>query len=185
MVAFFNLILFQLKTYSETNFFKHTFCEFTQIDDFEFQENTNYKSKSESMYFYTEEGVYRKSNHWGRVANCRWKLISDEKYKNQQTVIGFARWIDFYPINSRKKIFFITVDFDLKTAKIQTKKESSEYHLFTYSEAQKKAKKINYLFKDDKWTRYFDNNIDDLPFNIISEFINSDKTLQEIKLECT
>ena len=99
-----------MKTYNSTNFFKHTFCEFQQVDDFTFLEKTNYKSKSESSYFYTDEGVYRKSNHWGRVANCRWKLISNENYKNQQIVIGFAKWIDFYPINSSEKIFFIDVN---------------------------------------------------------------------------
>jgi len=39
------------------------------------------------------------------------------------------------------------------------------------------------LFKDDKWARYFDIAINDLRFNIISEFINTDKTLQQIKSE--
>ncbi|WP_087565094.1 hypothetical protein [Polaribacter sp. SA4-10] len=172
-----------MKTYNQHNFFKHTFCEFIQVDDFEFPEDTNYKSKSESSYFYTEEGVYRKSNHWGRVANCRWKLISNDSYKNQKNVIGFAKWIDFYPINSSEKIYFIDVDFKNKSAKIQTKKENSINYLFTFSEAQKKIKQINHLFSDDKWTKYFDATIDDLYFEIVSEFINSDKTLQQIKLE--
>ena len=107
MVAFFYSTLFHLKTYNQTNFFKHTFCEFHQVDDFDFPENTTYKSKSESIYFYTNEGVFRKSNHWGRVANCRWKIIANENFKNQQIVIGFAKWIDFHPINSREKSYFI------------------------------------------------------------------------------
>ena len=176
----FNLQL--LKNYNSNNFFKHTFCEFIQVDDFEFPEDTNYKSKSESSYFYAEEGVYRKSNHWGRVANCRWKLISNDNYKNQKNVIGFAKWNDFYPINSSEKIYFIDVDFKKKSAKIQTKKEKSINYLFTFSEAQKRIKQINHLFSDDKWTKYFDATIDDLYFEVVSEFINSDKTLQQIKL---
>ncbi|MCG1035625.1 hypothetical protein [Polaribacter sargassicola] len=170
-----------MKTYNQTNFFKHTFCEFTQIDDFNFPEDTNYKSKSNSMYFYTNEGVYRKSNHWGRVANCRWKLITNNNYKNQQIVIGFAKWTDFYPINSSEKNFFIEVDFKNKTAKIQPKKKETKNYLFPFSEAQKKVKQIAHLFKNDKWATYFNDDIDKVKFKIISEFINSDKTLQEIK----
>lgn len=172
-----------MKIYNQTNFFKHTFCEFQQVDNFDFPENTNYKSKSESTYFYTEEGVYRKSNHWGRVANCRWKLIASNTYKNQNTVIGFAKWTDFYPINSTEKLFFIEVNFDEKSAKLQPKKENSTNYLFTFSEAQKRIKQIQHLFKDDKWSNYFNLEIPELQFKIISKFINSDKSLQEIKRE--
>jgi len=116
-----------LKTYNKTNFFKHTFCEFKQIDDFDFPEDTNYKSKSESMYF-------------------------------------------------------IEVDFEEKTAKIQPKKENTTNYLFSFSEAQKRIKQITHLFTNDKWAKYFDEEIEIIRKNIISEFINSDKTLQDIKL---
>lgn len=170
-----------MKIYNQSNFFKHTFCEFTQVDNFQFPEKTNYKSKSESVYFYTAEGVYRKSNHWGRVANCRWKLISNNKYKNQQIVIGFANWSDFYPLNSNEKIFFIEVDFELKVVKLQPKKENSTHHLFSFSEAQKRVKQIKHLFEEEKWATYFDEEIDVLRAQIISEIISSNKTLQEIK----
>mgnify|MGYP000748919051 FL=1 len=152
-----------------------------QVDDFDFPEKTNYKSKSESLYFYTDEGVYRKSNHWGRVANCRWKLISNENYKNQNIVIGFAKWSDFYPINSSEKIFFIDVDFENKTAKLNTKKENTTNYLFTFFEAQNRIKQINHLFKNDKWAKYFDEDIDVIRHKIISKFISSNKHLQEIK----
>tara|TARA_B100000809_G_scaffold46129_1_gene40528 strand:+ start:1370 stop:1912 length:543 start_codon:yes stop_codon:yes gene_type:complete len=177
-----------LKTYNKANFFKHTFCEFQQIDNFEFPENTNYKSKSESIYFYTNEGVYRESNHWGRVANCRWKIAANENYKNQQIVIGFAKWTDFYPINSSEKIFFINVNFKERTAKLQTKhtekdkKETFTNHLFTFSEAQKRIKQITHLFKDDKWAKYYAVAIKDLRFDAITAFISSDITLQQIKI---
>ncbi|AUC85095.1 hypothetical protein CW731_07235 [Polaribacter sp. ALD11] len=171
-----------MKTYNKTNFFKHTFCEFKQIENFDFPEDTNYKSKSESMYFYTDEGVYRKSNHWGRVANCRWKIIANEDYKNQQIVIGFAKWANFYPINSNEKIFFITVNFEEKTADIHPKKTGTNNLLFTLNEAQQKVKQITHLFKDDKWTKHFDLEAKEIRFKVISEFISSSKTLQEIKI---
>ncbi|QTE23844.1 hypothetical protein [Polaribacter cellanae] len=170
-----------MKTYNQTNFFKHTFCEFKQVNNFQFPENTNYKSKSESMYFYTEKGVYRKSNHWGRVANCRWKLIANATYKNQNIIIGFAKWRDFFPINSKEKIFYIEVNFEEKTAKLQPKKEKTTAFLFSFSKAQQRIKQITHLFKDDKWAQYFDLEIEELRFKIITDFINSDKTLQEIK----
>ncbi|MGY0407103.1 MAG: hypothetical protein ACWIPJ_01910 [Polaribacter sp.] len=172
-----------LKTYNQTNFFKHTFCEFQQVKDVQFPKSTNYKSKSESVYFYTDKGVYRKSNHWGRVANCRWKLIAIENYKNQNFAIGFAKWSDFYAINSTEKSFFIHINFEEKTAKLQPKKEKTTNFLFTFSEAQKRIRQTNHLFKDEKWTKYFDVEIAQLRFQIISEYIHSNKTLSEIKRE--
>jgi hypothetical protein len=170
-----------LKTFNQTNFFKHTFCEFQQVDNFEFPENTNYKSKSQSVYFYTNDGVYRKSNHWGRVANCIWKIIANNNYKNQQIVIGFAKWMDFYPINSTEKIFHIDVNFEEKTSKIKASRQKSTFRLFTFSDAQKRIKQINQLFKDDQWAKYLKGTIEDLRFEIISDFIKLDKTLIEIK----
>lgn len=170
-----------MKTYNKSNFFKHTFCEFTQIDDFDLPKKTVYVSKSNSMYFYTDEGVFRKSNHWGRVANCRWKLIANKNYKNQNTVTAFAKWDDFYPINSSEKNFYIDVNFDKKTVVIRPKKEKEVLYLFSLSEAQKRSKQIMHLFKNDKWAKYFDNDIEILRVKIISDFINSNLALSEIK----
>ena len=170
-----------MKQFNQYNFFKHTFCEFKEVTNFTFPENTNYKSKSQSTYFYTTEGVYRKSNHWGRVANCKWKLITNHTYKNQKMVIGFAKWTDFYPINSLEKNYFIEVDFNKKVANLQPKKENTTNYLFTFFEGTKKIKQIKQLFKDDKWATYYTCPVVTLRQNIIAEFINSKKTLQEIK----
>jgi hypothetical protein len=170
-----------LKTYNQTNFFKHTFCEFKETTNFEIPENINFSSKSDSTYFYTNKGVYRKSNHWGRVANCRWKLISTTNYKNQEVVVAFAKWADFYPINSNEKTFFIEVDFIKKTAKIQPTKEDTQHELFGFSESQHRIKQIKHLFKDEKWAKHFDLEIESLRSRIISEFIKTNKSLQEIK----
>lgn len=171
-----------MKTYNSSNFFKQTFCEFHRVDNVTLPENTCFKSKSESKYYYTSVGVYRISNHWGRVANCRWKLITNENYKNQQEVIGFAKWTDFYPLNSSEKLFYIEIDFDNKLCKIQPKQENSTQNLFSYLTAQKKAKQIKQLFKDAKWAKYYDLDINELRFQIISKLINSEKSLSEIKL---
>ena len=151
--------------------------------DIEFPEDKIYKSKSESSYYYKDEGVYRKSNHWGRVGNCRWKITSKENYKNQQTIIGFAKWVDFFHINATDNVFFIDVDFERETAKVQPKKEETSHYLFTFSEAQKRTKQITHLFKEDKWTRYYEEAIPVLRKKIITPFINSKKTLKEIKTQ--
>lgn len=170
-----------MKTYNQTNFFKHTFCEFKQVDHFEFTPDTNYQSKSESLYFYTNVGVYRKSNHWGRVANCRWKLDSNENYRNQQIATGFAKWTDFYPIHATEKLFSIHVNFDTKKVKLQSIKTGAVNYLFTFSEAQKRIKQIHHLFADDKWTKHFNLEIEELYFQVISQFTTSNLSLREIK----
>jgi len=170
-----------LKTYNSTNFFKHTFCEFKEVDNFNFPDNKFFTSKSESKYYYTEEGVFRKSNHWGRVANCRWKLISKQSYKNQREVIGYANWVDFYPILSNQKLFTISVDYTNNSAEIKPKNSSTIEALFSYSEAQKKAKQINHLLKYDNWTAYYNEKPSILKRKIVDEFITTSKSLVQIK----
>lgn len=170
-----------MKTYNYNNFFKYTFCEFQQVPFFVFPKNSFFKSKSESCYFYSDEGVYRKSNHWGKVANCYWKILPLENYKNQQTIIGFATWNDFFPINSSEKIFLILVDVENKNAKIQTKKKDSYTPLFTFSEARERLKKIRDLLKNDEWTTYFIQDKTTLKKLIIEKYLNSSKNLQQIK----
>tara|TARA_R110002073_G_scaffold53840_4_gene138841 strand:- start:49401 stop:50012 length:612 start_codon:yes stop_codon:yes gene_type:complete len=171
-----------LKKYNSSNFFKHTFCIFNRVDDQFFKENTiHFKSKSESRYSYTEEGIYRYSNHWGRVANCRWKLNSDEKLKNQLYYLGFAKWTDFYPMDENKKLFSISVDFVSKSVNFHHQQEKEDAFLFLLSDAQNRVKQIRQLFKEEKWARYFNTDIEKLRKSIVTELISSDKSLQEIK----
>lgn len=169
-----------LKIYNPSNFFKHTFCVFKEVSDFNFPDHKYFKSKSDSKYHYTEEGVYRKSNHWGRVASCRWKLITNESYKNQQEVVGFAKWTDFFPISSQEKLFTISVDFSNNNAQIQTVLSTIEKG-FTYSEVQSKVKQINHLLKTDSWTDYYPQNSEDLKRKVVEEYINTTKSLAAIK----
>lgn len=46
-----------------------------------------------SKYWYSKEGVYRCSDHWGDVAECKWNLNSS--HQKGETVIGFCKWEDF------------------------------------------------------------------------------------------
>ena len=197
MVAFFifatchscesrNLLIEKMKTYTQHNFFKHTYCEFLQCDETVFNQKTiHYTSKKGSNYSYTDDGVYRYSNHWGRVANCRWKIKQTSDYKNQKYVVGFAKWTDFYPLHETEKSFYLTVDIDSNTTQIHhiKNKIKSDFFLFTLVDAQKREKQIQHLLSTHQWTKYFDEDILELRKKICSKMISSNKTLQEIKIE--
>jgi len=102
------------KTYNKNNFHSHTFCIFQEVGLEELQNlSLNYKSKSGSCYYFTKTGVYRLSNHWGRAANCKWRLINDkDNINSNRTKLGYANWSDFYPDNDYEKLYFIKVDYD-------------------------------------------------------------------------
>ena len=58
--------------------------------------------KVSSRYWYTDKGVYRKSNHWGsEVASCSWG-IKGRTYRNEGVSVGktetaFIKWDDLKP----------------------------------------------------------------------------------------
>lgn len=173
-----------MKTYSRHNFFKHTYCEFNQVElDFLNEVKIHYTSKSGSFYSYTNDGVFRYSNHWGRVADCRWKLKSGTGYKSQNFYVGFAKWTDFYALNELKKQFFITVDFELQKAHFLYHKGKDDVFLFTAVDAQKRIGQINKLFVNDGWAKYFDEDVDELRKKLVHRLISSNKTLQQAKLD--
>ena len=96
--------------------------------------------------------------------------------------MAFAKWEDFYPLNETEKLFYILVNFETKKTTIKAKKAEETAYLFTLSGAQKKEKQIKKLFKEDKWALYFNQSTEELRIKIISELINSDMTLKQIKL---
>lgn len=69
----------------------------------------DYISYSGSEYWYTPEGVYRRSDHWGSyISSCSWYFWdglgdSDEVWYNgdddqfDEPVTGFIRWSDLKP----------------------------------------------------------------------------------------
>ncbi len=173
-----------MKTYNKFNFFKYTYCEFTEVSSDIFIENpAHFKSKSDSQYYYTPEGVYRYSDHWGRVANCRWKLIANNKFKNQQMHLGYAKWTDFYHLNDTERLFYIQIDFPNKKVSFKHigSSKNNTYFLFSALEAQKRVKQIRLLLKEDKWAKYYTTDINELRQNIISAYVNSNTTIQVLK----
>ena len=110
------------KKFNQYNFYRHTFCIFYEVENNTIENlKINYKSKSGSSYYYTDDGVYRKSNHWGRAANCRWKLEANSNLKNKNSRVGYAKWSDFYPNNEQDNLFYIDVDFETQTVDFKHK----------------------------------------------------------------
>lgn len=173
-----------IKNYHRFNFFKNTYCEFKKVEvDFFREHQIHYKSKSGSLYFYTEKGVYRYSNHWGRVANCRWKISGIEAYKNQIYYVGYANWLDFYPLNASEKIFYLEFIPELeavKIIKVNEEKDETQF-LMTLEFALLRLKQIKKLYKDYKWATYYNADIDVLRNSLIYRLINSNKPLQDLK----
>jgi len=168
------------------NSFKNTFCVFHEVlpDEIEGLKK-QFESKSGSTYYYTEAGMYRVSNHWGRLANSKWRLIAMESETPSKTKIGFAAWSAFYPDNAEEKLYYIEADFDKNTVTYQHKKNpdyDNKSVLRTSFETTKRIKQIRNLQQLTSWAKHFDyENIDVLRKQIINELIFTEKSLEEIK----
>lgn len=178
-----------MKAYNKTNFHKHTFCIFKEVDFNEIQMlKCNYQSKSGSSYYFTEEGVYRYSNHWGRAANCKWRLDSNSKLlvtNSNRTRLGFAKWTDFYPENDFEKLYFIEVDYQNKTANFYHKLSenfNNDKVVRTSAETTKLLKQIRTLLEETAWTKHLNvENIESVRKEVIEQLINTNLSFQEIR----
>lgn len=179
------ILLTTPKTYNKTNFHRHTFCVFKEVNLNELQGlKPNYTSKSGSSYYFIPEGVYRVSNHWGRAANCKWRLQALEHTSSERTRAGYANWKEFHPDNDLQKLYFIEADFDSDSVNYNHIGNNSESKsmLRTASETTKRIKQIRLLLKSDDWARHLDvENLENARKQIVQELIRTDKTLQEIK----
>lgn len=147
--------------YNKYNYFRNTYAVFNEVDSNELPfEKWHYTSKSNSAYYYTKEGVYRKSNHWGRAAKCRWVLKADnELYVSKGRVrIGFAFWTNFFENSEQTKAYFVKVDFENKQVSYAHKSEdaSAEAICRTAKQTQKIILKVKRILQNDSWTKYYD-----------------------------
>ena len=149
----------------------------------------NYSSKSRSSYYFTEEGLYRVSNHWGRAANCRWKLDSSAmkstSSKDNRFKVGYAKWTDFYPNNEKENLFYIQVDFETKTVDF-LHKGNPDYDgksvCRNASETAKRIKICKEVLLEDKWCKYIQyDNLEELQIKIIRDLLITNKSFVEIK----
>ena len=166
--------------------FKNTFCVFQEIEVKAIGNlAVQYQSKSGSSYYYTELGMYRLSNHWGRLANSKWRLEPMEIVSSSKTKLGFAPWAEFYPDNAEEELYYLEANYTNNTVNYQHK-NNPDYDtraiLRTSFETTKKIKQIRNLFNLTSWAKYFEHeDINDLRQQIIKELIFTKKTLEEIK----
>lgn len=169
--------------------FKNTFCVFQEVEgDITNGLIPNYSSDSGSHYFYTEKGMYRLSNHWGRLANSKWRLLELELSSNTKTKLGFAAWTSFYPDNDVENLYYLEVDFELKTVTYQHKNNpdyQSNFVLRNSKETTKRIKQIRNLFELTNWAKYYESkNIDELRFYIVNQLVSTNEKLEIIKRNC-
>lgn len=169
------------------NSFKNTFCVFkeealAQIEGLKLQ----FESKAGSSYYYTNLGMYRVSNHWGRLANSKWRLIPLEPETTSKFKLGFAPWDSFYPDNPTDKLYYLEADYVKNTVNYQHKNNPNydqKAVLRTSFDTTKKIKQIRNLFNLTSWAKYYDyEDLDVLRKKIIDQLIDTDKSLEEIKI---
>jgi len=175
------------KLYNRNNFHKHTFCEFRE-QDYKLLSSleVHYKSKSGSSYSFTEEGVYRIATHWGRAANCRWRLLSNSEHPNQQLRIGYAKWLDFYPNLPNENWYFVSVNFETKAVHFQHKNHPSykkEFVLRNAAATSKTIQEVKQILQTNEWAKYYHfEDLEKTRLSIVNELITTRKSWLQIKL---
>ncbi|WP_016989496.1 hypothetical protein [Flavobacterium sp. ACAM 123] len=166
--------------------FKNTFCVFEELPLNSLEGLTvQYESKSGSSYYYTKLGMYRVSNHWGRLANSKWRLAPMQNESGSKTKVGFAHWTHFYPDNVIDELYYLEMNYLNNTVNYQHK-NNPDYDgkeiLRTSFETTKKIKQIRNLLNLTSWAKYYDyNDLYALRKKIIEQLIFTNKTLEEIK----
>jgi hypothetical protein len=178
------------KIYTKLNFHKHTFCIWKEVSFSEISDlKISYISQSGSQYIFTDKGLYRVSNHWGRVANCHWRLIPLADFKSQHNLVGYANWVDFYSNDDTSKLFFIKMDFDPEVLGREVNffhKQSSEGQKnIIFRNARETAKTIRIIkqvLTETDWAKHLKyDDLEVLRKQIINELINSEKSFLEVK----
>ncbi len=175
-----------MKTYDSSNFHKHTFCLWKEVTQADFEQIGNsFTSKSGSAYFFTDSGVYRISNHWGRVANCRWRLMPLASYSSQQLTIAYAEWNDFFPNDETAKLYFVAVDWNQKKADFFHKNVSfydGKALLRTAVEASGSLKIIKRILQETDWAKHVTfEDLEALRHWFVSQLLTSSQTFVALK----
>jgi len=174
------------KTYTKLNFHSHTFCIWKEVPFAEIKElKINYTSQSGSQYIFTPEGLYRISNHWGRVANCHWRLIPLTEFKNQNITVAFAHWTDFYSNDDKSKLFYVKVNFETKEVNFYHKltvENKEKVVLRNAKDTSKTIRTIKEVLTQEDWAKYLKyEDIETLRNEIVTELINTSKSFLEVK----
>lgn len=174
--------------YNKHNFYRNTFCVFQEVNKAEIQNKIpHFISKSGSQYFFSEKGVYRIANHWGRASNCCWRLQTKAIKVNQLKRIGFAAWKNFYPNNKNQKLFYIVYNPEINQLEYHHKYNPNYDGLALLRNAIETAKTIRQcqeLLQTDKWAKYLEiDNLEELRQNWLQKLITTDTNLLQLKRE--
>jgi hypothetical protein len=174
------------KIYKKHNFHKHTFSiwkevPFTQVADLKI----SYTSHSGSQYIFTTEGLYRISNHWGRVGNCHWRLIPLATFKSQHNIVAFANWVNFYTNDDTSKLFYIKVDLEMMEVNFYHKQSADDQGNIVLRNAKETAKiirTIKEVLTETDWAKHLQfESLEVLRKEIVTELVESNKSFLEIK----
>ena len=179
----------QKKAYTRYNFFNKTYCVFRGATLREItRRKPNYRSESGSTYYYTKHGVYRMSNHWGRIAKCQWRLVSDFPAEIDDLRLGYADWADFREnLDPEVDAYYISVDFEIKKVSYKHKDnpDYDEVAVLRSADATRKLiKQIKNLLETHKWAKYYDyDDLDEFREEVVTRLINSNISLNELRRE--
>lgn len=153
--------------FNRSNFHKRTFCIFreTELPG----RKPDFVSKSGSSYWFDNSGVYRSSNHWGRAANCKWRLVSASGKASRQKT-GYAEWGCFAPDNDHEKLYFLKPDGSgVKYFHKDVSGHSGEL-LRTSADTMRRIRKIREYLKENEVSQEFLNCLlnTDLPVHQIN-----------------
>ncbi len=79
------------------------------------------RSKYQSRYWYTEEGVYRLSDHWGLIGSCKWVFKGIDYLNVKGEILAFTYWDSF-----EHTIFYQSNETTLLQYKIKQNKQRLE-----------------------------------------------------------
>lgn len=175
-----------VKNYTRYNFHKHTFCIWQEVPYADVKDRKiSYTSDSGSQYIFTGDGLYRISDHWGRVANCHWRLVPIQQFKNQNTTVAFARWNDFYSNDDTARFFFIRMDWETYEVNFYHKLSATDGDIAILRNAKETAKTIRVIkevLSETTWAKYLQyEDLELLRKEIVNELINTNKSFLEIK----
>lgn len=172
--------------FSRYNFHSHTFCVWQEVpSDTINGMRINFTSKSKSQYIFVLDGLYRISDHWGRVANCHWRINPISAYKNQNRTVAFAFWTDFYSNEDHSNLFYIKVDWELSAVNFYHKSDKNIIGTEIFRNAKETAKIIRIIkeiLSSEGWAKYLNHkNLKDLRRKIVTELITTSRSFIEIK----
>lgn len=166
--------------FNRQNFHRHTFCIWQErpLSDIDGR-LPQHSSRTGSQYYFNEEGVYRLSGHWARVANCRWRLEGKE---GKGTRLGYARWTDFLPNNDTERLYWIEVDFERKEASYRHRDQGEVKGLLrTAADTIRRMREVRKILHTDDWAAYVNGDAEIVRKQWIQELVETDRPLVHIR----